>query len=159
MKIFKTLSRKCGDFLWGDGWFVRQNSKPPRYYCENCDTTFRTGKFSKSDSEIYDDICPNCGAPGIDFEELILMHRKEIGRDKLPTPLVEPDEALLQKKGRAKLIPLDVWRTILAIIGLIVFFAVVFGVCAIINQTVYGDWRCTYKTCVEVIPRNGGDNE
>jgi len=31
---------------------------------------FRTGKFNRFDLNIYDDVCPNCGAIGCDFKEL-----------------------------------------------------------------------------------------
>ena len=64
-------SRKCGDFPWNNKWHKKMNSKPPRYFCENCDHMFYTGKFWRNDSEIYDDVCPYCGGyPTLTFEEL-----------------------------------------------------------------------------------------
>ena len=65
---------KCGDNPWGNWWFVRQSKKPPRYFCDNCWNLFRTGKFSLFDDSIYDDICPNCGAPGLDLTELAELY-------------------------------------------------------------------------------------
>lgn len=52
-------------------WFVRQQMKKHRYFCDNCLHSFRTGKFSRFDSQLYDDVCPNCGAIGLTFEEAI----------------------------------------------------------------------------------------
>lgn len=64
-------SRKCGDSPWNDKWHTKMNSKPPRYFCENCDNMFYTGKFWRNDSEMYDDVCPCCGGyPTLTFEEL-----------------------------------------------------------------------------------------
>lgn len=33
-----------------------------KYMCLNCGERFRTGKFSNNDLDVYDDICPYCGA-------------------------------------------------------------------------------------------------
>lgn len=55
---------------WANRWFVRQNKKAPKYYCVNCYKLFRTGRFSRKDNFVYDDICPNCGALGLTFAEL-----------------------------------------------------------------------------------------
>lgn len=33
-----------------------------RYCCANCGKLFRTGKFDEDDLDIYDDVCPYCGA-------------------------------------------------------------------------------------------------
>lgn len=52
-------------------WLERQDKKDPKYFCLNCGTKFRTGKFSRFDSYLYDDICPWCGCPGENFESLI----------------------------------------------------------------------------------------
>lgn len=52
-------------------WFVRQQMKKHRYFCTNCLNSFRTGRFSRFDSYIYDDVCPRCGAIGLTFEETI----------------------------------------------------------------------------------------
>lgn len=52
-------------------WAVRQNNKTPRYFCDNCLRTFRTGRFSRFDSFLYDDICPYCGAPGMTFIDVV----------------------------------------------------------------------------------------
>lgn len=68
------VSRKCGDNPWGNRWFIRQSKKPPRYFCCNCWNLFRTGKFSLFDNPLYDDICPNCGAPGSDLRELAELY-------------------------------------------------------------------------------------
>lgn len=51
-------------------WLEKQNKKEPRYFCSNCLRLFRTGKFSRFDLNIYDDVCPHCGAIGCDFKEL-----------------------------------------------------------------------------------------
>ena len=71
-------SRKCGDNPWISRWFIRQSKKAPRYFCTNCLKLFRTGKFSRFDSIMYDDICPNCGAPGSDLTELAELYKSEI---------------------------------------------------------------------------------
>lgn len=63
-------NRKCGDNPWASRWFIRQNRKAPKYFCTNCFNLFRTGRFSHRDSLFYDDVCPNCGAIGLTFEEL-----------------------------------------------------------------------------------------
>nr|DAR44975.1 MAG TPA: RUBREDOXIN REDUCTASE, RUBREDOXIN 2 DEGRADATION, IRON-SULFUR PROTEIN, OXIDOREDUCTASE [Caudoviricetes sp.] len=62
-------------------WLSRQNKKEPRYFCLNCLQLFRTGKFSRFDLSIYDDVCPYCGAIGLTFKELaeeykelVIMH-------------------------------------------------------------------------------------
>ena len=31
------------------------------YFCGNCGKVFKTGKDSEDDSDIYDDVCPDCG--------------------------------------------------------------------------------------------------
>lgn len=66
---------------WANRWFVRQSKKAPKYYCVNCYKLFRTGRFNRKDSFVYDDVCPNCGAIGLTFvaladeyKELILEH-------------------------------------------------------------------------------------
>lgn len=51
-------------------WFTRQSKKEPRYFCPNCLRLFRTGKFNRFDLDVYDDVCPNCGAIGLTFKEL-----------------------------------------------------------------------------------------
>lgn len=51
-------------------WLKRQEKKAPRYFCLNCMTLFRTGKFSRFDSYYYDDVCPYCGGIGSDLTEL-----------------------------------------------------------------------------------------
>lgn len=33
------------------------------YHCLNCGNSFKTGKFSADYLDVYDDICPYCGAP------------------------------------------------------------------------------------------------
>lgn len=71
-------SRKCGDNPWADRWFIRQSRKAPRYFCTNCLRLFRTGRFGRFDSMLYDDICPNCGAPGSDLTELAELYKDEI---------------------------------------------------------------------------------
>ena len=48
----------------------KKKEKKPRYFCENCGNFFCTGKFDKNDHEMYDDVCPYCGAIGLTFEEL-----------------------------------------------------------------------------------------
>lgn len=63
-------NRRCGDFPWQNKWCEKQKAKGPRWFCLNCLTAFRTGKFSRFDNRMYDDICPNCGAPGVTFAEL-----------------------------------------------------------------------------------------
>lgn len=63
-------SRKCGDNPWANRWFARQCKKSPKYFCINCFKLFRTGRFSRRDSFMYDDVCPNCGAIGLTLEEL-----------------------------------------------------------------------------------------
>lgn len=45
--------------------------KPIRYSCQNCGKLFNTGKFDDSDSDIYDNICPNCGAVAVSIDELL----------------------------------------------------------------------------------------
>ena len=71
------MKKKCihgepnGKTPWQNDWFERQNAKRPRYYCDNCGKRFYTGRFSRKDPKIYDDVCPNCGAIGMTFEELI----------------------------------------------------------------------------------------
>ena len=62
-------------------WLERQNKKEPKYFCPNCLQLFRTGKFSRFDLSIYDDVCPYRGAIGYDFgelaaeyKELVIMH-------------------------------------------------------------------------------------
>lgn len=62
---------KCGDNPWKNSWHVRMNAKEPKYYCANCGKRFYTGRFSRKDPKIYDDVCPNCGAIGMTFPELI----------------------------------------------------------------------------------------
>ncbi len=62
---------KNGLTPWQNSWFEKQNAKSPRYYCANCGKRFFTGRFSRRDPKIYDDVCPNCGAIGMTFEELI----------------------------------------------------------------------------------------
>ena len=62
---------KCGDNPWKNSWHVRMNAKEPKYYCANCGKRFCTGRFSRKDPKIYDDVCPNCGAIGMTFTELI----------------------------------------------------------------------------------------
>ena len=59
-------------------WFIRQNKKEPRYFCPNCLRLFRTGKFSRFDLSLYDDVCPYCGAIGYDFNELAEEYKKII---------------------------------------------------------------------------------
>lgn len=59
-------------------WFTRQNKKEPRYFCLNCLRLFRTGKFSRFDLSLYDDVCPYCGAIGCDFKELAEEYKKII---------------------------------------------------------------------------------
>ena len=66
----KRNNRRCGDNPWQNRWYKHQKRKPYRYFCENCWALFRTGRFSRFDSMMYDDICPYCGAPGMTFEEL-----------------------------------------------------------------------------------------
>lgn len=51
-------------------WLERQSRKEPRYFCPNCLQLFRTGKFSRFDLSIYDEVCPHCGAIGLTFKEL-----------------------------------------------------------------------------------------
>lgn len=50
-------------------WLKRQRKKAPRYFCLNCMSLFRTGKFSRFDSRYYDDVCPHCGGIGSDLTE------------------------------------------------------------------------------------------
>ena len=50
----------------------------PRYFCPNCLRLFRTGKFSRFDLSLYDDVCPYCGAIGYDFNELAEEYKKII---------------------------------------------------------------------------------
>ena len=69
------MGRKCGDFPWKNEWFVRQEQKEPRYFCLNCFRLFRNGRFSRFDSRIYDDVCPNCGAIGSNLTELAEAYR------------------------------------------------------------------------------------
>ena len=52
-------------------WATRQNKKDPVYFCGKCLQTFRTGRFSRFDDIIYDDICPYCGAPGMTFIDVV----------------------------------------------------------------------------------------
>lgn len=68
-------SRKCGDNPWASDWFARQCKKSPKYFCINCFKLFRTGRFSRRDSFMYDDVCPNCGAIGLTLEELADEYR------------------------------------------------------------------------------------
>lgn len=49
-------------------WFKRQDGKTPKYFCTNCFTLFRTGRFERRDLMLYDDICPSCGAPAYDIK-------------------------------------------------------------------------------------------
>lgn len=71
MKSQNKNSRKCGDFPWKNKWYVKMCERPPRYFCNNCDNLFYTGKFEKNDDDMYDDVCPNCGGyPTLTFEEL-----------------------------------------------------------------------------------------
>lgn len=63
-------NRKCGCYPWLNRWHKRQNNKEPRWFCLNCLNSFRTGRFSRFDNRLYDDICPICGAPGVTFKEL-----------------------------------------------------------------------------------------
>lgn len=67
----KRNNRRCGDFPWKNKWHLKQNAKEPKYFCEKCFKLFRTGKFSRFDSKIYEDVCPNCGAVGVNLEELL----------------------------------------------------------------------------------------
>ena len=70
-------------------WLERQNKKEPRYFCLSCLRLFRTGKFSRFDLNIYDDVCPYCGDIGCDFKELakeykemvIKFSKKDIAKD------------------------------------------------------------------------------
>lgn len=71
----KRKIRRFGEFPWNNKWYVKQNRKEHKYFCDNCYNTFRTGKFSRFDSNMYDDVCPNCGALGITFEELVREFR------------------------------------------------------------------------------------
>lgn len=54
-----------------------------RYFCGNCGKIFKTGKFHKDDLDIYDDVCPYCGALACTALEYLdclwykLWHRKE----------------------------------------------------------------------------------
>lgn len=51
-------------------WYMKQTQKEPRYFCMNCLTLFRTGKFSRFDNDCYDDVCPNCGGIGSNLADL-----------------------------------------------------------------------------------------
>lgn len=31
------------------------------YFCGNCGKVFKTGKFWEDDSDIYEEVCPECG--------------------------------------------------------------------------------------------------
>lgn len=79
------VSRKCGDYPWNNRWHKRQNKKPPKYFCDNCFRLFRTGRFSRLDSYMYDDICPNCGAPGSDLEELAELYKELVRKEENET--------------------------------------------------------------------------
>lgn len=74
-------SRLCGDFPWHNRWFIKQSQREPRFFCINCGKLFRTGKFSRFDSKIYDDICPNCGAVGLTLTELAHEYTEEVMKD------------------------------------------------------------------------------
>ena len=63
-------NKKYSKNLLANSWFDKQNRKTPKYFCANCFKLFRVGRFSRKDSFIYDDICPNCGAIGLTLEEL-----------------------------------------------------------------------------------------
>lgn len=63
-------NRKCCENPWASRWFIRQSRKTPKYFCTNCLKLFRTGRFGRKDSIMYDDVCPNCGAIGLTLEEL-----------------------------------------------------------------------------------------
>lgn len=56
-------------------WTIRQNRKEPNYFCNNCLNSFRTGRLSFWDGIYYDDICPYCGAIGMDFQELVREYK------------------------------------------------------------------------------------
>lgn len=57
-------------------WLESQDKKEPRYFCPNCLQLFRTGKFSRFDLNIYDDVCPYCGAIGCSFNELAKEYKE-----------------------------------------------------------------------------------
>ena len=59
-------------------WFQKENSKEPRYYCFNCGRLFRTGRFSRKDSMVYDDVCPYCEAIGSTFTETVEYFKEEL---------------------------------------------------------------------------------
>lgn len=57
-------------------WLERQDKKESRYFCPNCLQLFRTGKFSRFDLNIYDDVCPYCGAIGCSLKELAKEYKE-----------------------------------------------------------------------------------
>ena len=57
-------------FPWQNRWWKKQQKKEPRYFCLNCYTLFRTGKYDRRDWDEYDDVCPHCGAPGETLKSL-----------------------------------------------------------------------------------------
>lgn len=96
-------SRKCGNSPWHNRWHQKQNNKEPRYFCLNCDNLFYTGKFWRNDSDLYDDVCPNCGAMAEslgtlskefmdlcrEYDNLTKQHKIMDGKDKTLEWLVD----------------------------------------------------------------------
>ena len=68
--------------------------KPFKYFCPNCNHTFLTGKFDRADRDIYDDICPYCGAEGLTFAGLCKEYA-ELSKDF--DELYKAHEDLLKK--------------------------------------------------------------
>ncbi len=87
---------------------MKMIDKNPRYYCENCKTVFKTGRYDWRDSKLYDSVCPHCGAVGndfigviCDFEDLLdetkaLENKNQELNDKLQKAKTKEDELKAQ---------------------------------------------------------------
>jgi len=50
------------------------------YFCGNCGKVYKTGKFSPEDSDIYEEVCPECGCYPLDSFWFWLRHLPSLMR-------------------------------------------------------------------------------